>query len=424
SGGSLDQLADSIGNQVVNCFSTDGCGDSSNAWHNVGPGIAVSPDDIRRTWVTPANGGTYGYSEPAIYVESAFRHQYAWVATTGAAQVTVNVVDGTGTPVPNATVVVDSVPAGTTSSSGALVLDSVTAGSHDLQAEEYTGDGGIQTPPTPMTESAMEALPPCSASSSAYGSPTCSVIGGAAGSGDTGPSCPGDLQTEECLPHSSTATGNHFGFTEICACFPPPTLQLSCEVELTADHLVTVPSGGTVSFELTLCTTCTNGVPNTSCMEFCQSDADCAGTQQTCNSGVCTSAPTIDVAMQMTVGGPLVCIKGSGFTPATSQATLSYSNVPGQPPPPASKPSSAFLQVLPDGTLPEVSDSTWDQESSFAGLPPNCGVGQNVTISVTDQLTSQTASFQEPAVYWCNNVPVGTLIGDFCCTDSSLQPCP
>ncbi|MGO9838973.1 MAG: carboxypeptidase-like regulatory domain-containing protein [Polyangiaceae bacterium] len=423
-GGSLDQLADSVGNQVVNCFSTDGCGDSSNAWHNVGPGIAVSPDDIRRTWATPGpNGGTYGYSEPAIYVESAFRHQYAWAATTGAAQVTVNVVDGSGNPVAQATVVVDSVPAGTTNSSGALVLDSVTAGSHDLQAGEYTGDGGIQ-PLTPLTESAMEALPSCSASSSAFGSATCSVIGGAAGSGDIGPSCPSDFLGEECLPHSSTATGNHFGFTEICACFPPPTPQLSCEVELTADHLVTVPSGGSVSFELTLCTTCANGVPNTSCTQLCQSDADCAGTQQTCNSGVCTSVPTIDVAIQTTMGGPIVCVQGSGFSPATSFATLSYSNIPGQPPPPASIETSAQVQVLPDGTLTEFSDPHWSEQSGVI-FPTNCGEGQNVTISVTDQLTGQVATFTESALSWCPNAPAATLIGDFCCGDSSLPPiCP
>jgi hypothetical protein len=411
-GGSLDQAADSIGNQVVNCFATDACGDSSNAWHNVGPGIAVSPDDIRRTWVTPSHGGTYGYSEPAIYVPSFFRHRYAWVPTAGAAQMTVKVVDGSGDPVAKATVVLDSTPVGTTDSSGTLVVSAVQ-GTHDLQAEKSLTDAGIQpvTTPTPMGLSAMQALPSCSWTTKAG---ICSVRGLANPPAIPSPSCPSDLWSEECLPEkpvpSQSKQPKNSVFSEICACFAPPP-PLSCDVEITSDHLVTVPSSGNVTYLLTLCDTCTAGAPNSSCTERCLTTADCVGTQ-VCSQGVCTSVPTIDVALAGTTEGPVVCVKGSGFTPATSKATLTYSNLPILP---ATEQTSNQLQVLPDGSLAQFEDDHW------VGLqfiqPAPCPFGQDVTITVKDQLTGQVASFTDPVNYWCleSHIAENTLIGDFCC---------
>ncbi len=428
-GGSLDQLADSVGNQVVNCFATDGCGESSNAWHNPGPGIAVSPDDIRTTWVTPLHGGTYGYSEPAIYVSSSFRHRYAWVPTPGAARMTVNVVDGSGNPVANATVVLDSTPAGTTDSAGTLVISTVQ-GSHDLQAEKSLTGTGIQpTPPTPMSLSAMQALPSCS-STTATGIPSpCSVSGvlsteitslGTFGKVvlPQAPSCPADLWSQECLPElpDFRSTGilgvGPPAFSEICACFAPPP-PLSCDVEITLDHLVTVPSSGDVTYMLTLCDTCSDaGKPTSSCTERCLTSADCVGTQ-VCTQGVCTSVPTIDVALSMTQEGPAVCVKGSGFTPATSKATLTLSNLPPAQGP-ATQLGSTQLQILPDGTLAEFEDYGW---IGRALLPDPCPFGQDVTITVKDQLTGQTASFMEPVNYWCaeSNIAEPTFVGDFCC---------
>jgi hypothetical protein len=311
----------------------------------------------------------------------------------GDAQVTVKVVDSSGSPVSNATVVLDTTPAGLTGGDGTLTLTDIPLGSHDLQAERFLGDGGIQqaTTPTPMTVTQMQALLPCSPFSTSGFASTCSVTGTASTVLGFGPSCPSDLWSQECLPLDTTSLNNPHNpfndFTEICACFapPPPT---SCDVQLSAEHDVTVPANGSVTYVLTLCSTCDNGTPNSSCSQECETDADCESTQacsgasQGGSLGVCSGVPTIDVAMQVTEEGPIVCVKGTTFAPAVSSATLSYSNVPGEPPPPNSTATSRDLQILPDGTLAQFSDTFWTQLPQIA-FNTNCGAGQNVTITST-----------------------------------------
>jgi hypothetical protein len=334
-------------------------------------------------------------------------------------------------------VVLDSSPVGLTASDGTVLLSSVPQGSHDFQAENFTGDGGIQSAanPTPMTLSEMQALLPCSPFSMSGFASTCSVTGTYNTLLGFGPSCPSDLWTQECLA-LNTVPPQHGGsynlLTEICACFgpPPPT---TCDAQLSSEHLVSVPASGSVTYLLTLCTTCDNGTPNSSCQQSCLTNADCE-TTQTCSGasqgslGVCAGLPTIDVALQMTQGGPIVCVKGSTFAPAASSAMLRYSNVPGEPLPPAVTQTADTLQILPDGTLAAFSDAHWAGLQQIA-FNSNCGLGQNVTVSVMDQVSGQTASFLEPATYWCpDSTPAGTMIGDFCCTSADptvfALPCP
>jgi hypothetical protein len=296
----IDSLAGSIGNQLVNCFATDGCGDTSGSWHNVGPGIAVSPDDIRQTWVRPGatTGGTYGYAEPAVYAPTSFRHKYTWQPKTGEAQMTVIVVDQNDVPVPDATIFLNSIPQGTTDSSGQLVISTVDQGTYELEAQDDVNPAITQPPPPPppaMSASAISALPQCvSAPLTGFSSP-CSVSG-------NGPSCP-NLWSPECII-SGTSTQvpdtNLYFFSETCACFAPPT-PLTCDVA-DAKRTVSVPSSSPVEFELTMCITqgsggtvssgpCLNGVPQ-SCPLHCATDADCENTQK-CSGGTCVARPRI-----------------------------------------------------------------------------------------------------------------------------------
>jgi hypothetical protein len=65
----LTDGADDIANQFLNAFASDVAdGKDSNAWENVTDADAVSPDNIL-CWDSPAQGGLYGYAEPALYRE-------------------------------------------------------------------------------------------------------------------------------------------------------------------------------------------------------------------------------------------------------------------------------------------------------------------------------------------------------------------
>lgn len=65
----LTDGADDIANQFLNSFAHDVAdGKDSEDWKNVTDADAVSPDDML-WWDGPAQGGLYGYAEPAIYRE-------------------------------------------------------------------------------------------------------------------------------------------------------------------------------------------------------------------------------------------------------------------------------------------------------------------------------------------------------------------
>lgn len=65
----LTDGADDLANQFLNAFASDDAdGKDSEDWKNVKDADAVSPDDML-WWDGPAQGGLYGYAEPAIYRE-------------------------------------------------------------------------------------------------------------------------------------------------------------------------------------------------------------------------------------------------------------------------------------------------------------------------------------------------------------------
>ncbi|SDG52959.1 hypothetical protein SAMN04488542_15411 [Fontibacillus panacisegetis] len=65
----LTDGSDDIANQFLNAFAHDVAdGKDSEDWKNVTDADAVSPDDML-WWDGPAQGGVYGYAEPAIYRE-------------------------------------------------------------------------------------------------------------------------------------------------------------------------------------------------------------------------------------------------------------------------------------------------------------------------------------------------------------------
>ncbi len=134
-------------------------------------------------------------------------------------------------------------------------------------------------------------------------------------------------------------------------------------------------------------------------------------------NGGCHPSPTLHVGIQITGEGPIVCVKGNQFTDTASSGKITYSGVPGEP---AVVQTSTGLSVDGNGNLSEFDDGHWVGNLSQI-VPPDCGLNQNVTITVTDSTTNETASFEEPASYWCgNNGLAPTLFGDFCCTSTSV----
>lgn len=68
-GNILTNAADDLANQFLNAFENDDDdGTDSEAWRQTKDANAVSPDDML-WWDGPANGGLYGYAEPALYRE-------------------------------------------------------------------------------------------------------------------------------------------------------------------------------------------------------------------------------------------------------------------------------------------------------------------------------------------------------------------
>ncbi len=68
-GNFITDAADDVANQILNAFANDDAdGRDSTAWQNVTEADAVSPDNML-WWDSPAQGGLYGYAEPALYRE-------------------------------------------------------------------------------------------------------------------------------------------------------------------------------------------------------------------------------------------------------------------------------------------------------------------------------------------------------------------
>jgi hypothetical protein len=103
---------DDTGNQVLNCFGFDWCGETfsfpaltagcdpgderaqdSPCWRNVGPGVgrAVSPDDLM-SWDKAPNG-PYGYKEDLAYAPGDFFQVYRWGSDAGTATLRGTVTD-------------------------------------------------------------------------------------------------------------------------------------------------------------------------------------------------------------------------------------------------------------------------------------------------------------------------------------------
>jgi hypothetical protein len=306
----IHSLASSLSNQVVNCFASDGCGDTSGTWNNgVGTGIAVSPDDIL-AWDLPnpsgTGGGTYGYNEPLAYAPTSFRHAYQWVPVSGSASMTVSVVDQNGNPIEGANIYLDSWVNGTTNSAGQVQIPVVPQGIYDIEAQDYLTPPPSPTPPPApptLTPADILALPACSAAPLTGFSSPCSISG-------TNPSCQNSLSggstpandaalwSQECIITKVTDVNKELTFESTCACFAPTTPPATCNLAI-ADTTRTVPATGNVMVELTLCTqSCTNGQPGT-CTQRCLSDADCQNTQVCNSSNDCVAAPRL-----VTVSGP------------------------------------------------------------------------------------------------------------------------
>jgi hypothetical protein len=117
--------ADDLGNQVVNCFGFDWCGETfsvpasvagcdpndqraqdSPCWLNQGPGVgrAVSPDNMLNWDAAPT--GPYGYREDVHYAIGGYHRVFRWRADVGTGTLQ-GVVTDNGIPQPLAPVILD-----------------------------------------------------------------------------------------------------------------------------------------------------------------------------------------------------------------------------------------------------------------------------------------------------------------------------
>jgi hypothetical protein len=153
-------VADDLGNQVVNCFGFDWCGETfslpaavagcdpdddraqdSPCWRtHTGVGRAVSPDNMLNWDAAPA--GPYGYREDVHYAIGGYHRVYRWHADVGTATVQ-GVVTDNGTPQPNAPVVVDGLDiVDFAGPDGSYLLEAVPAGNGNATVKTCTGDRG------------------------------------------------------------------------------------------------------------------------------------------------------------------------------------------------------------------------------------------------------------------------------------------
>lgn len=275
--GYAEQFATNVGNQMTNCFATDGCDDTGDTWeeNGVGDGIAVSPDDMIK-WDKCTDGGTYGYNEPAVFLPTTFRHRYTLQKQANDGSITVVVEDNNGQPIQGVTVVVDTEVKGTTDSSGTVAVPAAPAGSHIVEAQQYTGPAltPVNLHPTPDQ---ILALPDCPAS------PMCkSSI------------CPSGWTKDTETFATVTVNSDRVGPVVIYeyACYPPVQPPPGCDL-ISASRTTTVIANQDDKVVLTLCTgsTCSNGV-RASCQQNCASNSDCDN-NQVCTATKCVVPPRV-----------------------------------------------------------------------------------------------------------------------------------
>ncbi|WP_406694603.1 carboxypeptidase-like regulatory domain-containing protein [Singulisphaera sp. Ch08] len=134
-GEALTDGADDIANQFLNAFANDdGDGKDSEEWKDLRDADAVSPDNMM-WWDAPAQGGLYGYVEPAIYreprVESYTVSKWKKVVTRGRIRGTVR---GEAGPVSGAIVQVYDGKTTFTAADGTYALADVPLGAYQIKA--------------------------------------------------------------------------------------------------------------------------------------------------------------------------------------------------------------------------------------------------------------------------------------------------
>ncbi|MCB1036583.1 MAG: carboxypeptidase regulatory-like domain-containing protein, partial [Acidobacteria bacterium] len=155
----LTDLPDDIGNQTVNCFAFDWCGEEegfewdgesqpkdSERWRQPGPGtgVTVSPQDLT-SWDLPTAGGVYGMTEEMRYRQGSYRPVYGWAASAGTGNLRVQ-VNFNGIPVPNIAVTLEGFNPQMTDALGQTTFIAIPAGSYFLEAitdRDVDGDGGL-----------------------------------------------------------------------------------------------------------------------------------------------------------------------------------------------------------------------------------------------------------------------------------------
>lgn len=269
---------------------------SETTWEEtgVGEGKAVSPDDMIQ-WdrcnidATGVNqGGTYGFNEPAVYLPGTFRHKYVLNRKSGDGAMTVVVKDDNGHPINGVTIILDTEVRGTTSRDssgvdGTLHIPNVPAGSHFVEAQQYTGPALTPVNLNPTPEQIL-ALPDCPAN------PMCKAV-----------TCPQrwTLATLPALLHPAICAqvpitdGSVPGFTCMHGCYPPVEPQPGCDL-LSDKRPWTVVANQDDTVTLTLCVgaACTNGVQAT-CQHNCTQDSDCPDNNQICQNRKCAAPPRI-----------------------------------------------------------------------------------------------------------------------------------
>jgi hypothetical protein len=175
--------ADDAGNQIVNCFGFDWCGETftpaaaqngcdpdddraqdSPCWRNEGAGVgrAVSPDDMLAWDAAPT--GPYGYREDLQYGPGGYYRVYRWGPDAGTATLQGTVTDSEGSP--EAVVLVEGLNAMdiSTAATGEYAIEAVPAGPWTVRACNAVGRGNaaiVDMPPSGTFVQDLALQPGC-----------------------------------------------------------------------------------------------------------------------------------------------------------------------------------------------------------------------------------------------------------------------
>ena len=305
-GGTLvcDQVESNIANQLTNCFASDACADTSDAWKNPGPGtgIAVSPDNIL-DWDVPSPqkgndgtyNGTYGYNEPLAYFPAMFRHRYAWTQSTGTGTLNVRVENENGDAFPGADVFLDMVMKGDTDANGNLNFPVLAAGKYIVEAQYNPCAHDAAAPPEDSTPPSipLAKLPACPDSGD-LPQDGCYV--------QRPQVCPGDYKTGDCKIQQGSDGGI---INTLCGCYPQPT----CNTLIRGSVPAEITANNTTSVTIRLCS---NG--NGACPQLCNTDADC-DSNLVCTNSMCVPVPQ-GVRISANIQGLVTTGTGTCMEPA------------------------------------------------------------------------------------------------------------